>query len=210
MSNRSGLFLSVLGGAALVLGVAYGWTARDYRALELSALTDRLSQLEQNNASLSDQVAQVVDLEAKISELEASLATALDEVEAAKTAATAPAPIVQEPEPEPVEAEIASLEFGDAARGEEVFAQCRSCHQIGQGASDRIGPHLNGIFGRRAGAHDGFRYSDDMLMMGSDGLTWELETLNAYLENPNLRVESVRLHHNLVLQYKIHQFVRFD
>lgn len=193
MSNRSGLFLSVLGGAALVLGVAYGWTARDYRALELTALTDRLSQLEQNNASLSDQVAQVVDLEAKISELEASLATALDAVEAAKTAATAPAPIVQEPEPAPVEAEIASLEFGDAARGEEVFAQCRSCHQIGQGASDRIGPHLNGIFGRRAGAHDGFRYSDDMLMMGSDGLTWELETLNAYLENPKALVSRTRM-----------------
>lgn len=193
MSNRSGLFLSVLGGAALVLGVAYGWTARDYRALELTALTDRLSQLEQNNASLSDQVAQVVDLEAKIFELEASLATALDAVEAAKTAATAPAPIVQEPEPAPVEAEIASLEFGDAARGEEVFAQCRSCHQIGQGASDRIGPHLNGIFGRRAGAHDGFRYSDDMLMMGSDGLTWELETLNAYLENPKALVSRTRM-----------------
>lgn len=193
MSNRSGLFLSVLGGAALVLGVAYGWTARDYRALELTALTDRLSQLEQNNASLSDQVAQTADLEAKISELEASLATALDEVEAAQTAATAPAPIVQEPEPAPVEAEIASLEFGDAARGEEVFAQCRSCHQIGQGASDRIGPHLNGIFGRRAGAHDGFRYSDDMLMMGSDGLTWELDTLNAYLENPKALVSRTRM-----------------
>ncbi|WP_439124165.1 c-type cytochrome [Marivita sp.] len=106
-----------------------------------------------------------------------------------------PEPVPQDPTPnaEPVVAQADALEFGDPARGEEVFAQCRSCHQIGQGATDRIGPHLNGIFGRRAGAHDGFRYSDDMVMMGSDGLTWELETLDAYLENPKALVSRTRM-----------------
>jgi cytochrome c len=52
---------------------------------------------------------------------------------------------------------------------------------------------LNGVFGRRAGVHDGFRYSDDMAMMGSDGLTWDLVTLNAYLENPKALVSRTRM-----------------
>lgn len=193
MANTAGIFVSVLGGAALVLGAAYGWTAREYRSQELAALTDRLSQLESSNAALVDQIAQGAELKEKISELEASLATALEAAEAARTAGAAPEPPVAAPEPDTIVADATGLEFGDPSRGEEVFAQCRSCHQIGQGATDRIGPHLNGIFGRRAGAHDGFRYSDDMAMMGSDGLTWELETLNAYLENPKALVSRTRM-----------------
>jgi cytochrome c len=86
-----------------------------------------------------------------------------------------------------------SQEFGDAERGESVFAKCKSCHQIGQGAKDRVGPHLNGIFGRRAGEHEGFNYSPDMRMMGGDGLTWELKTLDAYLENPKALVSRTRM-----------------
>ncbi|MEQ9693785.1 c-type cytochrome [Shimia sp. SDUM112013] len=89
---------------------------------------------------------------------------------------------------------IASNEaFGDAKKGAQVFKKCQACHQVGQGAEDRVGPHLNGIFGRRAGLHDGFRYSQDMAMMGNDGLTWTLETLNAYLENPKALVSRTRM-----------------
>jgi cytochrome c len=196
MTNTSSLFVSTLGGASLVLGVAYGWTARDHREQELVALTDRVSQLEDSNAALSDRAVQVSELEAKLSELETALATAVEDAEAARQAASAPVSVEEpapEPEPETVVATADNLEFGDPARGEEVFAQCRSCHQIGVGAEDRIGPHLNGIFGRRAGLHDGFKYSDDMAMMGSDGLTWELETLNAYLENPKALVSRTRM-----------------
>ncbi len=194
MANTSGLFISVLGGAALVLGAAYGWTAREYRAAEVDVLTDRLAQLERSNAEWADEAEKTSELETRLSDLEAQLAAALEAVETAKQSALQP---VAEPAPEPDSetgvAEAATLEFGDTERGEEVFAQCRSCHQIGQGASDRIGPHLNGIFGRRAGAHDGFRYSDDMAMMGSDGLTWDIQTLDAYLENPKALVSRTRM-----------------
>ena len=48
-------------------------------------------------------------------------------------------------------------EIGDAARGEELFKrQCSACHQIGEGAVNRVGPRLNGLFGRRAGALEDF------------------------------------------------------
>jgi cytochrome c len=196
MTSTYGIFASILGGTALVLGIAYGWTARDHRKQELGALTTRIEQLESSNSALADQAARHDDLLAKVTELETALATALDEAEAARQATPVamvePKPSAAE-QPETVIATATGLEFGDPEQGEAVFAQCRSCHQIGQGAADRIGPHLNGIFGRRAGAHDGFNYSDDMAMMGADGLTWNIETLNAYLENPKALVSRTRM-----------------
>ncbi|WP_245990215.1 c-type cytochrome [Litoreibacter meonggei] len=84
-------------------------------------------------------------------------------------------------------------EIGDAEAGEKVFSQCKGCHQLGAGAKDRIGPHLNGIFGRRAAAHEGFRYSKSMQRAGNDGLTWTAKTLDAYIENPRALVSKTRM-----------------
>lgn len=83
--------------------------------------------------------------------------------------------------------------IGDPEQGEALFETCIGCHQIGEGAKDRIGPHLNGIFGRRAAAHDGYPYSKAMERAGSDGLVWTTETLDAYLENPRALVSKTRM-----------------
>lgn len=82
---------------------------------------------------------------------------------------------------------------GDAQRGEDQYNQCKGCHQIGKGAEDGIGPHLNGIFGRRAGAHEGYAYSASMARAGTDGLVWSFETLDAYIENPRALVSKTRM-----------------
>lgn len=84
-------------------------------------------------------------------------------------------------------------EIGDADAGAKVFSQCKACHEVGAGAKDRIGPHLNGIFGRRAAAHEGFAYSEAMQREGAYGLEWTLETLDAYLENPRALVSKTRM-----------------
>jgi cytochrome c len=85
-------------------------------------------------------------------------------------------------------------EIGDAARGADLFKQeCSTCHQIGEGAVNRVGPRLTGVFGRRAGSIDDFAYSKSMSRMGSDGLTWTLETLDAYLANPKALVSGTRM-----------------
>lgn len=84
-------------------------------------------------------------------------------------------------------------EIGDVERGADLYTQCVGCHEVGEGARDRIGPQLNGIFGRRAGAIEGYRYSPAMDRMGADGLTWTLETLDAYLENPRILVSGTRM-----------------
>lgn len=86
--------------------------------------------------------------------------------------------------------------IGDATRGETLFKrQCSACHQIGAKAINRVGPHLNGLFGRRAGAVEGFKYSKPMARMGSDGLTWTLETLDAYIANPRSLVSGTRMNY---------------
>ncbi|MEM8827685.1 MAG: c-type cytochrome [Pseudomonadota bacterium] len=87
----------------------------------------------------------------------------------------------------------AAEEYGDAENGAKIFRKCKSCHDVGAGAEDRTGPHLNGVFGRRAAAHDGFDYSKSMKRAGDDGLFWTVETLDAYIENPRALVSKTRM-----------------
>ncbi|SDW60852.1 c-type cytochrome [Litoreibacter albidus] len=84
---------------------------------------------------------------------------------------------------------VGAAEGGDAS----VFARCAGCHEVGPAAKDRIGPHLNGLFGRRAGAHAGFAYSESMQRAGNDGLIWTAATLDAYIENPRALVSKTRM-----------------
>ena len=68
--------------------------------------------------------------------------------------------------------------------GERLFSQCKTCHEIGEGARHKIGPHLDGIIGRVAGSLDGFKYSTAMRQAGLDGLVWDKKSLDTYLEKP--------------------------
>jgi cytochrome c len=70
---------------------------------------------------------------------------------------------------------------GDAARGEAVFKACRTCHRIGDGAANFVGPQLNGVVGRRAGSVPGYHYSD---ATRNSGLTWDEATLTRFLRSP--------------------------
>ncbi len=47
---------------------------------------------------------------------------------------------------------------GDAKRGQKLFEECHACHSLERGAQG-VGPGLHGVFGRRAGEVDDFRYS---------------------------------------------------
>lgn len=90
----------------------------------------------------------------------------------------------------------AADEIGDRDRGATLFdRQCSACHSIGPQAKNRVGPRLTGIFGRRAGSVDGFTYSKSITRMGQDGLTWTLETLDAYIENPKALVSGTRMNY---------------
>ncbi len=87
----------------------------------------------------------------------------------------------------------AADDFGDAAAGEAVYRECKRCHQVGPEAKHRIGPHLNGIFGRQAASHDGFRYSKALVQAGEGGLEWHADTLDTFLENPRAVAKGTRM-----------------
>lgn len=99
-----------------------------------------------------------------------------DEPEPAEPAATEAA---AEPEAPAADVDFASL-TGDAAAGETVFAQCKTCHLIEEGKNG-VGPSLHGIVGRDAGTIAGFNYSD---ANANSGVTWTPEVLFEYLEAP--------------------------
>ena len=70
------------------------------------------------------------------------------------------------------------------AAGEKVFRQCKACHQLGDGAKNRVGPILTGIVGHPAGQVDGFKYSNALKNMADDGLVWDAANLKAFLADP--------------------------
>lgn len=73
----------------------------------------------------------------------------------------------------------------DLANGEKVFAKCKACHMIGEGAANRVGPELNGIDGRKMASIDTFKgYGADLKAMGEGGKSWNAEELTKYLADP--------------------------
>jgi len=91
------------------------------------------------------------------------------------------------------QAAAANHDGADAKRGERVFKKCRSCHKVGEGATNRVGPQLNLLFQRTAGSVEGFKYSPSMLRAGADGLVWDHVSLDTYLENPKSLISKTRM-----------------
>lgn len=88
---------------------------------------------------------------------------------------------------------VVAADTGDVEAGEKVFQKCSGCHQVGQGAKHRIGPHLNGLFGRQAASYDDFRYSKSFQRAGAGGLEWHADTLDVFLENPRAMTSGTRM-----------------
>jgi cytochrome c len=78
----------------------------------------------------------------------------------------------------------------DVAAGEKEFVVCRACHQIGPTAKNGVGPVLNGVVGREAGTYPGFNYSP---ANKNSGLTWNEETLEKYLADPQGVVKGTKM-----------------
>ncbi len=86
-----------------------------------------------------------------------------------------------------------ALAEGDAAAGEKVFKKCKACHQVGEGATNRVGPVLNGIVGLAAGINEEFKYSPVMQERAAAGLVWTDEELIAFLTSPKKYMEGTKM-----------------
>lgn len=90
-------------------------------------------------------------------------------------------------ESKPIEELLATA---DAAKGEKVFAKCKSCHTVDNGGRDGTGPNLWGVVGRPVGKHGDFSYSGDMAAHGGD---WTFAELNAFLTNPKGLIKGTKM-----------------
>jgi cytochrome c len=70
------------------------------------------------------------------------------------------------------------------AAGEAVYRACAACHEIGEGARNRVGPALNDTYGNTVAHVEGFRYSPALREAGASGMIWDSETLSGYLADP--------------------------
>ena len=77
--------------------------------------------------------------------------------------------------------------------GAKIFKKCENCHQIGEGAKNRVGPQLNNIYGRTAGGLPGVKYSKSMVQAGEEGLVWNNKTLSSFIENPKRLIAKTQM-----------------
>lgn len=77
---------------------------------------------------------------------------------------------------------------GDAAKGKEFFMSnaCATCHGITKDDNAKVGPTLFGVLGRQAGTAKSLMGPSEN--MKKYGVTWTVETLDEFLENPNAKV----------------------
>ncbi len=71
--------------------------------------------------------------------------------------------------------------LGDRSAGAGLYRQCEACHGAPDAGVARAGPPLRDLFGRPAGASDGFAYSP---ALSAGGFVWTPAALDAWLHRP--------------------------
>ena len=89
--------------------------------------------------------------------------------------------------------ENASAADADTVRGESLFKACSNCHEVGEGAKNKVGPHLDGIIGRKAGSLEGFKFSGAMKKAGEDGLSCSVQSIEDYIAKPRDYIKGNRM-----------------
>jgi len=71
---------------------------------------------------------------------------------------------------------------GDEASGKRIYNRCKACHNLTASKRTRLGPNLDNLFGKKAGAAENYRYS--RAMRESDFL-WTEAKLDEWLKKPS-------------------------
>lgn len=77
----------------------------------------------------------------------------------------------------------------NVSRGEQLYVECAACHTF-DNDTEELGPGLQGIFGRQAGALENYYYSP---VLSDSGLVWTADTLNAFIADPQAAIPTNRM-----------------
>jgi cytochrome c len=89
-----------------------------------------------------------------------------------------------------MQAGVGSARAQDADKGKQVFNMCSPCHSIGPGATNKVGPELNGLDGRHSGTVANFDYSD---ANKKSGIVWGEATFKQYIKSPSAMVPGTKM-----------------
>jgi len=78
----------------------------------------------------------------------------------------------------------------DVDKGATVFKKCAICHKIGPGATNLVGPELNGLDGRHSGGVAGYSYSD---ANKNSGIVWNDATFKEYIQDPRAKIPGTKM-----------------
>lgn len=85
----------------------------------------------------------------------------------------------------PAAPETVALDPKLVKAGKKVFKKCKACHQVGEGAKNKVGPVLNGVVDREIAALDDFKYSKAFKAKQEEGgFVWDEANLTGYLTKP--------------------------
>ena len=82
---------------------------------------------------------------------------------------------------------FASTSVDDGAK---VFKKCAACHSITQGGSNKIGPALWGVLGRKAGSISDYKYSKAMTKHEK---AWSFDEMNSFLIKPKDWIKGTKM-----------------
>ena len=87
--------------------------------------------------------------------------------------------------------DIAALMIqGDIVSGKKIFKKCAACHSINKGGSNKIGPALYGVVGRKVGGVADYKYSKALATYDKE---WTFEELNGFLKKPATYLKGTKM-----------------
>jgi cytochrome c len=96
---------------------------------------------------------------------------------------------INQPQNPSTHVDQSAVPTGDAKAGKVIFLQCAACHSLDPD-TNKIGPTLAGIFGRKAGSIEDFNYSD---ANKNSGIVWDENVLRKYLADPQKVVPGTKM-----------------
>ena len=77
---------------------------------------------------------------------------------------------------------------GDPVKGKKAFEKCAACHSFEE--SKAAGPTLKGVFGRKAGSLEDYRYS---AAMARSDIVWDRTTMDRFITDSQAYLKGNRM-----------------